>query len=775
MKPRSRNLLRASRLVLAAITFGALPASAALSTWNGGAGVGDTNINTGTNWVGGITPTFNSSLQALFQTTTAANINTNVTFGPSAANPAMAFGGNFTMSAGGGIITVYGTNTGTQSVLRTNSTAASVTINAPIEIFSTAPSVAPLGNLLVITVNNGTAANTALNITGGISKASGSTGATYDLRFGNNVTAGVVAAKAKISSTISGLGSIVNANTGGAQWSGDLIIAGDQASVATSNITISSTTGFGTPSSSARIVLGETNTDDQTWNNITLNNVMNLAVGGNIAANVFSGNTANTKITGASTTGNIAFNSGTIGANVVLGGGGTNENALSIIKKSSGILNINSTSTTYTGATTVEAGTLNLSSATNLASPITVKAGGTLSGEGSNSSSLTFDTGTSTLSFDPTTPGSLTAGSLAATGATVIASPNAATTIGVPYTVLTLSSGTFTAGDVSAFLAGGRGTMGGAGTNQITYTPAASASLTWKGNDITNPTYWDIATTFNWSNGAPDRFFANDNVTFDNTASTFNVAVQGSSVSPGNMVFDNSLANPYTLTGGGIGGGGSLTKSGTGLVTVSNSLAHTGGITVNSGVLSLGTTNTNTFTGGISIAGGELQFGGATLVGSLNAQPVTMTGGTLARIATTATITNDAQTFAMNANGAVIKVDTNTNTTWRIGGKISGSGNWTKSGPGVLALGQNNDTGPGNDFSGTLTVTGGTLDIRHSDSLGTTAGGTLVQDAILLMQNFSQTSGNTVTVNEPLDFSGAAFLNGYCQETKPSPSSSMAP
>jgi autotransporter-associated beta strand protein len=764
MKPRTNPLLHASRLALTAITLGALPASAALSTWDGGAG--DTNINSADNWNPNGTPTFGSSLQGLFQTTTAATINTNVAFGPTASVPAVAFSGNFTFNAGGGILTLYGTNSGIQSVLRTNSGASTVTIDSPIEIFATSPSVAPLGNLLILNVNNATAANTALNITGGISRASGSSAASYDLRFGNNVTVGVVAAKAKISSAISGLGSIVNANPGGAQWSGDLIIAGDQASVATSNITISSGAGFGTPQTSARIVLGESNTDDQTWNNITLNNVMNLAIGGNITANAFSGNTANTKITGASATGSIAFNSGTIGANVILGGGGTHENDLSIIKKSSGTLNINSTTATYTGGTIVEAGTLNLSSATSLASPITVKAGGTLTGEGSTTSSLTFDTGTSTLGFDATSPGSLTVSSLVTTGASVIASPTGATTIGVPYTVLTNNGGNFSAGDVSAFLAGGRGTMGGAGTNQITYTPSAPASLVWKGNDGTNPTFWDIATTFNWSNGSPDRFFANDNVTFDNTASTFNVAVQGSSVSPGNIVFDNSLANPYTLSGGGIGGGGSLTKNSDGVVTIGNTLSHTGGIAVNAGTLSLGTANSNSFTGGISIASGELQFGGATLIGSLNAQPVTMTGGTLARIATTATITNDVQTFAMNANGVTIKVDTNTNTTWRIGGKISGSGNWTKSGPGVLAIGQNNDTGPGNDFSGTLTVTGGTLDIRHGDSLGTTAGGTSVQDAILLMQNFSQTSGTTITVNEPLDFSGTAFLNGYCQENK---------
>lgn len=752
MKLRTNPLFHASRLALAAITLSALPASAG-TTWDGTA-TPDTNIDTPGNWNDNLNPDFTGSASVTFTSANStATINTDVKFTKA------TFGGSFTIASGAGAFILRGSNSGSTVVLQSNSGASNVQINEPLLVQAVAAS-APYGGLLAINNNRNAVDTTALNINSGIALSPSSTASTYDIRYANG-SGGL--GDTRIAGTISGLGVLANA---GSAWTGDLIIAGDQASVSTTNIAISGGAGFGTPTAAARLILGESNTDDQAWNNITLNNVMNLAVGGNITANVFSGNTVNTKITGASATGNIAFNSGTIGANVVLGGGGTNENALSIIKKSTGTLNINSTTATYTGGTIVEAGTLNISSATNLASPITVKAGATLTGEGSTTSSLTFDTGSSTLGFDTTSAGTLTASSVVTTGATIVASPSGATIVGNSYPVLTNSGGNFSAGDVAAFLAGGRGTMGGAGTNQITYTPSTPASLTWKGNDITNPTYWDIATTFNWSNGSPDRFFGNDSVTFDNTASSFIVAVQGSSVSPGNMVFDNSLANPYTFSGGGIGGGGSLTKNGAGTLSIGNTLSHSGGIAVNAGVVSLGTVNNNTFTGGISISGGELQFGGATLVGSLNAQPVTMTGGTLARIATTATITNDTQTFAMNANGVMIKVDTNTNTTWRIGGKISGSGNWTKSGTGVLALGQNNDTGPGNDFSGTLTVTGGTLDIRHSDALGTTAGGTSIQDAILLMQNFLQTSGSTYTVNEPLAFSGAAFLNGYNQETK---------
>ena len=48
------------------------------------------------------------------------------------------------------------------------------------------------------------------------------------------------------------------------------------------------------------------------------------------------------------------------------------------------------------------------------------------------------------------------------------------------------------------------------------------------------PYFWDTNTTTNWLNGAsPDKFLATDNVTFDDTASSFTVAIQGSSVTPG--------------------------------------------------------------------------------------------------------------------------------------------------------------------------------------------------------------------------------------------------
>lgn len=756
MKPRIFSSLTPSSLALIAVTFSALPALAQ-TTWNGSGA--DTNVDTAANWNGNITPSLTGTTGVIFTSANnVATLNVPVAFRMITTSiPAVQFGGSFTLeNTGSNSLTLYGTNSGVQSVLRTNSAASSVTINAPIEIFSSA-TASPLGNLLVITVNNGTAANTALNITGGISRASGSPAASYDIRFGNNVAVGTVAAKAKISGTISGMAHLVNANTDNARWSGDLIIAGDQPSLTTSNITISGGAGFGTPQTSARIVLGESDADDQTWNNITLNNVMNLAIGGNITANGFSGNTVNTRITGASATGNISFNSGTIGANVVLGGAGTNQNALSIIKKSSGVLTINSTTTTYTGATTVEAGTLNISSATSLASPITVKAGATLGGEGSISSSLTFDTGTSTLGFNPTTPGSLSTSSLVATGATIIASPIGATDLGTPYAVLTRSSGTFSSSDVAAFLAAGRATIGGVGTNTITYTATGPASLTWKGNDGTNPTFWDLATTFNWDSGSPDRFFANDSITFDNSANSFTVEVQGASLNPGDMAFDHDTPNHYTVGGGTIGGTGSLTKNGTGTLTLTQAgtNAFSGALNINAGVLSV--SNLNHIGGSASTR--AIQLGGGTLEythTATNAQtseniPLVLKPGN-----STLAITGSYLTTSVNTTTAPV--------TLRLGASITGGGNLTKSGTGILAIGKNSITTLGNTFSGTLTVTGGILDVRNPDSLGDTTAGTLISNSQLELFPFNQDAGVTFDP-EPLTLSGNSYFRSKNEDS----------
>ena len=736
-------------LLTLATTLGSLPLHAG-TTWDGGA-TPDTNINTAANWDADTAPSLLGTTGVVFQSANnVATLNVPAAFRlPITTTPAVAFGGNFTVnSVDGNALTLYGTNSsGNAPVLRTNSGASAVTINAPIKVFSTAPVASPLGSLLIIGVNNTTASNTALNITGGITRDPASSGATYDIRYVGTASM-TTQAKAKIGGTISGLGTLTNIQGGTGVWAGDLIIAGDQASTATSNITLSS--GGTAPTTNARIILGETSADEQSWNNVTLNNVMNLAVGGTITANAFSGNIANTKITGYGAGGTISFASGTIGANVALGGAGTDQNNLSITKKGSGTLTINSTATTYTGATTVEAGTLTLA-APSLASPVTVNAGATLAGEGATSAALTFAAGTSNLTFDATTTGALSIGSLVSTGATVVVSPSGSTTLGTTYNVLTKSAGTFSSTEVASFLAAGRATIGGADTSTITYTAAAPASLTWKGNDGSNPSFWDVATTFNWGSPSSDRFFANDAVTFDDTATSYLVSIQGASLSPGNMVFDHS-ANNYVLSGGTIGGSGSLTKTGSGTLTLEQSGTNSfnGALQINGGVLSI--SNLNQIGG--SSSNRAVQLGGGSLEYTYNT--------TGAQTSDTIPLTLNAGESTLAVTGSYVTSSVNGATapaTLRLGAPITGSGNLTKSGSGIFAIGKNSVTTLGNTFTGSLTVTAGILDIRNADALGATSAGTTISNAQLELFSFNQNAGVSFAA-EPLTFSGNSYLRG---------------
>jgi autotransporter-associated beta strand protein len=793
------------------VVIWAVIASAAQAqlVWTGSGG--STAIDNGGNWATG-TAVLNGGTSASFgssPTLTTAAVNVNAAFRQTSTTPSVTFTRSFTLQSGSGSFTVFGSHSGVQTVVQVNSAASSVVVEPKVNVRVTSPSSNPLGNLLVMTVNNTTSSGTALNIQGGLGVAAGSSGTTFDIRYGNNVAAGTRAATTRIGGPITGLGTLANGNPGSGQWTGDLVIAGSQ-SLGSSNIGISASAGYGTPQATARIVLGETASDEQTWNNVTLNNTMAVAVSGTATINALTGTSPNGRLTGNNIAGaTVRLSSGSAGA-VVIGGTGLGWNTLDLVKQNAGTLTIAGTHT-YAGSTSVNGGTLNLLANVQLATsgiavnnggtlataatlpgvPVTVGGGGVLGGEGSVGG-LSFFSGTSTFSFNPSTTEAFAAASVSTDpAAEVLLTPSAATTTGSTYLVLTNAAG-FAGGVVpSQFVASARGSLSlAASDTQLVFTPTTAATLAWTGTNAGSPGAWNTAVTANWSAaGVSERFYANDSVSFDDSATTTTISVDGASVVPGQVAFANAT-KPYVLSGGAIAASGTVTKVGDAPVTLSSSLRATGdvvvaagslavngpanafgGLTVTGGTLALAAA-TNTFTSGsIAVTGGLLQFSGTAngaIAGVLGQRPVSLGAGTLA-YSGSATQTNDTQTFTMDASGGTVRVDAPAATTWRIGGKVSGAGDWTKSGAGVLALGRNSDAGPGNDFSGRLSVTAGTLDVRQSDSLGTSgssANGTEFANAALLIQNFGQTTGGGVTVAETLGFTGTSAVSSLLQESK---------
>jgi autotransporter-associated beta strand protein len=137
------------------------------------------------------------------------------------------------------------------------------------------------------------------------------------------------------------------------------------------------------------------------------------------------------------------------------------------------------------------------------------------------------------------------------------------------------------------------GLLQGSGQVAINVTNLTPATLIWKGtNNVTG--LWDSTVT-NWNNNA-DRFFALDNVVFDDTGAATNVNIAGITNSPASITFNNSV-NKYTLSqssGGAIGGFGALTKNGTGTLVMGGGGLNnyfTGPINLNQGTIQIATFN----------------------------------------------------------------------------------------------------------------------------------------------------------------------------------------
>jgi len=214
----------------------------------------------------------------------------------------------------------------------------------------------------------------------------------------------------------------------------------------------------------------------------------------------------------------------------------------------------------------------------------------------------------------------------------------------------------------------------------------------------------------------------------------------------GNNLTVGSNNASTTVSGVISGAGGSLTKVGTGTLTLTGTNTYNGGTNVNGGVIAISTdANLGAAPGPLSFAGGTLQ--------------------TNAGLSSTRNVTLNPGGGTINTNGF----------NSAFGGLFAGPGGLLKMGGGVLTL-----TGA-NTFAGGTTLLAGTLAVGSAGALGAgdlTNQGGIIQAvtgpfAIRVNGNFTQTAGTlalTLHGNQPGQYDqllvgGKANLGGTLQVT----------
>ena len=396
--------------------------------------------------------------------------------------------------------------------------------------------------------------------------------------------------------------------------------------------------------------------------------------------------------------------------------------SINLVKAGTNVQTLAGANLGYTGSTLIGGGQLNLTSAASMVSAVTVAAGAALGGEASTTGSLTLNAN-STVFVDPSTPGSFIAGTISASSSPVFVSFTAVPPTDGPVLVLSASGGI--SGSSANFQA--LGVRGGSfsfanGNKDLMYTASpTSTTLTWKGDNLSNPAFWDTTTT-NWANaGQPDRFFAGDHVVFNDAATSFAVAIQGASVSPASVTVDNS-ATAYAISGGAIAGPGGLTKMGSGSLTVSSANSYTGDTVIKGGTLiANNATALGTAAGGTTITnGGTLDEGGM----NLGAEIVTVSGD---GVGGNGAIVNNSGTDQINALQQVILAGNTSfggTSRWdlRGGGNALDMGGFTltKTGTNLVALVGSSIYNPGN-----IRIVQGTLGLHLGTDLGGSSANTV--------------------------------------------------
>jgi len=265
-----------------------------------------------------------------------------------------------------------------------------------------------------------------------------------------------------------------------------------------------------------------------------------------------------------------------------------------------------------------------------------------------------------------------------------------------------------------------------------TMTGAGGFTLTGSGGVLTlgtSPGYTGTTTV------SGSTLFLNPGVTLPSGG---NLTVNG----PGVLNLNNNNQTVGVLSGTGAGsvilGSGTLFASALVSSTFAGVISGTGSF-IKGGISTLTFTGNNTYTGGTTVIGGVLQLGANNALAPTG--PVTITGAVLDMTPAASTqqaigpliSANAASTIHLGATQLTINETSNTSFT----GTIDGTGSIVMAGPGVLTM----NTAGTTTYSGGTFITGGVLQLGASGALPSGGNLTVNSPGTFDMNTFSQTVG----------------------------------
>ena len=587
-------------------------------------------------------------------------------------------------------------------------------------------------------INNGTITSATVNSSNGIGVSAG-------LFPGSSVTGSVINNN---QITVTGVGMYI-----GGSVSGD-VVNNKNINSGFSAIEVTGTNAFTTPVTIGGSVINN-GTITFTGDNANAHGITLIAINNNVAVNGDVSNAGSITITGKTavvvggvTVGGTVSNSGTITAtgtsvnsgffSVGMGVFGSSvhavENTNTITADVAGIW-LGGTSSVTTDVTNGQNGIINVTKGVGIlvsnVSPTLLTTGATtISGKVFSQGTITAKTGIQVV-------GSTITGGISNTGNITGATAAIDLTAEAGATTINQQAGTITGNILLSTLADTVNVTGG----------AINGNIVGQGS----------SNTVNFTLGAGNTFTYANSITGVNAVNVNSGTVQLNGTIGANAL---TIASPGTLIVGAGGAiAGNITDNGVFGVNRTDNFTY-GGVISGSGVfqqLGSGTTTlsgASTYTGATNINAGTLQAGAAGAFASGSAFTVGA-GATLA-------LNNFNQTIGSLAGAGNVTLGSATlmaggdNTSTTFSGVMSGTGGLTKAGSGAFALTGNNT------YTGTTTISGGTLQLGNGGTTGTILGNVVDNGMLAINHSDSFTFANTISGSGGLaqNGSGTTILTG---------------